>query len=371
MLPIIKRFTLSFLRDKSLIFINLTFPLLMIFILGNMLSGMDESDPEIGAIKIAYSIETADPTETQAVKAFIGELDRNKSLKLSLLKDASESAGAIESGKIDAAFAFTRPLAITIEEGKDPIKNRAVKMIATGFARYWGSVKATGLPPAKDENSTDPFGDPVPRTADTDLGYNRSMMDYYAVAMIITMAFMMGGGITGATDIYENRGNGTLRRLLSSPKSRNSIYLQTLAAGYPQNILQVAIVMSASTIFFGAHYAATWQLNLLLLLLFVALMAAVSSIYLIIGLLVKVVPVPPIIAITWAMLFLSGSFAKQIYIPQITPWLPTRIAQDAAFGLTVFGRTGDAWRVIAVSAIVTMVAGVIGSALFKRKELTR
>jgi ABC-2 type transport system permease protein len=96
---------------------------------------------------------------------------------------------------------------------------------------------------------------------------------------------------------------------------------------------------------------------------------AVSAVALVIGLAVRFSPIPLIMMIAWPMLFLSGTFSKEISIPGFSDYLPPAIIQQAAFDLTLFGQDGRCLTVLTISIAIILVATALGAALFNRKEL--
>jgi ABC-2 type transport system permease protein len=204
--------------------------------------------------------------------------------------------------------------------------------------------------------------------ADKDLGVSRSMMDFYAVTMIVMIAFM-GGGIGGAFTMYQARKDGLLRRMVCSPRSRTRLFLEAVVGVIPQNILQALIVMILSTVFLGVHYAKTWQENLLLFAFFIVVGMAVTAVFMLIGLFVRVNPYMPLMGGLWALLFMSGSFSKDMVIDGVSEYLPPNIIQRAAFDLTLFGRAEQMWTVMAVCGALLAFACALGVVIFRKKEI--
>ena len=372
-------------RDKSSLFFNLVFPVLMVFILGNMLQSLDNADSPIGTIKISYfkeevkaggsegySIEEhmGQVAEATAVRSFMDGLAENEGIETAIAASPEAARAMAASGEADAAMIFSSPLSIEVTEGENIYKNRAVVLMAQSFARIYATFNAAAL------HDIDAFlevmADGVPEfsglTEDKDLGVNRSMIDYYAVTMVVMIIFM-GGGIGGATAIYQARQDGMLRRITLSTRSRPRLFLESVAGTLPQNIMQAGVVMALSTIFMGATYAQTWQGNMLIFGFFLILGLAVGAVFMVVGLFVRVNPYLPILAAMWTLLFISGTFSKEMFIKGFSEYLPMNIVQTAIFDLTVFGRSEQLLLVTGVSAIVLIGACALGSALYKRKEL--
>ncbi|GHT79393.1 permease [Actinomycetota bacterium] len=326
------------------------------------------------------------------------------------------SAEKLKQGTIAAFVVFTQasaqsptqattqapvqPLGIELYEGLDSAQNRAVNMILEGFSAQTGAYNALAQSYTQAQlggDSIDNFAsDPtIPNSAlasnalvsqqiiaqqladippttnmvsSTTAGYQRSMLDYYAVTMIV-MILVMGGSIGGASLLYDRRKEGTLRRELSTASSRTQIYLQFLLETLLQNIIQVSAVMLCSVLLFGAHYGATWQDNLLLFTMLLAAGMAISALFLIVGLFINLNPVAILMPTAWVFLFLSGTFSRPIKIPGLSEYMPTSIVQNAAFDITIFGNTQAAFTVLIVSICIIVAATALGTVLFNRKEV--
>jgi len=347
-------------REKSDMFFALVFPIAMVFILGNMLAELDNPDTSIGTIHIAYHYDT----ETSAVRMFIDALAEHDGVTV------SEAANAEEMGDADAMMVFGSPLSISIAEGEDPYKNRAAMLMAQSFSQEYAAYAAVaGRSPEAFAELLAPGLTEFPSlTADKDLGVQRSMMDYYAVTMIVMIAFM-GGGVGGAGDTFHARQNGALRRVSASPRGRARLFLESVVGLVPLNIMQTVMIMVPSVLFFGAHYAQAWHDNILLFAFFILLGLAVSSVFMLVGLFIRINPAMPIMAIMWSLLFLSGTFAREMTIEGFSEYLPMNIAQRAVFDLTLFGRYDQLLLAMGGCAVVLAVACAVGSALFRRKEI--
>ena len=374
--------TRELFRDRSNIFFIIIFPILLVTILGNMLSNLDNPDPRLGTIRIAYSIadmETGadDPAvqmertaQLTAIEEFLAVLRENEEIELVKTADKDAARAAAESGDADAAMIFKTPLSIGVAEGEELYRNRAVSLMAQSFAREYAAYTAAAEhdPAAFASALRDGMPDFSGLAVDKDLGIERSMMDYYAVTMIVMIAFM-GGGIGGASQMHYARQNGLLRRMSASPYGRTRLFLDAVLGVIPQNILQAGIVMSLSLLFLGVHYTKSWQGNLLLFGFFIVLGTAVGAVFLIIGLFMRTNPTVPLMIIFWGLLFMAGTFNKDTYIEGFSEYLPMNIAQRAVFEMTLFGRTDQLFLVMGVSAVIIAASCVIGSVLFKRKEI--
>ena len=390
---------IDFFRDKASLFFVAIFPTLMVFILGTMLASMDNPDSVIEPMTIAYYVDSDSPEVKLTAEAIIREFDDIEQVNFVASADPTQAKAQVEAGELTALVIFREPLALEIHEGLDPIKNKAVYSIFTSISRIYGclaSVMSFGM---QDSFSALPDGTAIDlsqmeqafqqnassglsgsstpdistafdgsRIQEKNYGINRSMIDYYAITMIVMM-FFMGSFFSGAMTFYQNRKDGTLRRVLVSPQSRGSIYLQYAVSMIPLNLLQISIIMAASSLLFGAQYAATWQLNLLLFGMLFVVSIACSCVSMILGMFIKFSPMILLMPIIWPMLFLCGTFSKEIFIPGFSNYLPPSIIQQAAFDITLFGSTSRGVAVLLVSAALVVVSTIIGAAIFNKKDV--
>jgi ABC-2 type transport system permease protein len=350
----------GYYRDGSAMFFGLIFPLVMTVCLGNLLANLDNPDSMVGTMKIAYYSEN--PAATDSFAQILKDTD---GIELSTEKSAESAEKKVRDEKADAGMIFAQDMSVKVYEGGDKTKNRTVDAIARGFAResaaYITAYKTTGAPPSISTARPDLIAD---KKYD---GRTRSMIDFYAVTMIIMICFM-GGGIGGASEMYFARREGLIRRLAISPKRGGAIFMETVIGSIPGNVAQTLAVMIPATLIFGAHYAATAADNLLLFAMFVLLGTTVSAVFSLIGLFLRFNPYLIVMAVLWTLLFISGSFNRGINIPGVSEFMPMSIANNAAFELTLFGRPDQALILMAALAVILAAACAVGSFALRRKE---
>lgn len=199
------------------------------------------------------------------------------------------------------------------------------------------------------------------------LGVTRSMMDYYAVSMAVMMIFM-SHMIMGSTALKDEERIFTLQRLYLSPVGKVKLFFGKLIGILPSAVIGNAVIMLFSVFVFGAKYCDSFIGNLILFLLFSCCSLAAIAVGMLIGVLIKIPAESIVIPLTWALLFFSGSFAKQAFIEGFSDKLPPYIVQQAAFRLTLYGESDSALAVIAVCLAVTVAVSLIGAAIFRRKK---
>jgi ABC-2 type transport system permease protein len=406
---IFKGAQIEMLRSRITLFFILFFPSILIFILGTMLANLDDPDEPIKPFELAYVVDSSDPATVRTAETIIEQFEDVEQVNFSESVSLASVERRLEEGELGAVVVFTEPFGIEIHEGPSATQNRAVRSIFDGVARLYGTISvvmsegAGGIDPyalaadspaddapaadspAADASAVDasavdasavdsPAADTLarPGTAPSRVeektyGISRTMIDYYAVTMIVMM-FFMGSATSGASTFYNQRKNGTLRRVLASSQSRVSIYLQMVLQSVPQNLAQVLVAMLVSVAFFDAHYAATWQLNTLLFVMLFVVGFAVSSLFLAIGIFIRVNPMLVLVPVMWVFLFISGTFSKEIFIPGVTTISPPYLIQTAAFDLTLFGNIGPSVIVLLVSLALTLVSTLLGCMLIRRKD---
>lgn len=366
MLSIILNEVRSFLRSGSNLFFTVFFPCACVFFLGTFLESVEVSDEAVGELKLAYCVDGGDVYSAAAFEEFIS----------SLVNEGVLSAEKVSADKISgfSAEAYSAAVElngsdIVIHSGRDKIKNRTVKAVFDSYTRTaaaYMSVVAVNPAALADvrisgsSGSGGSDGDGESFVTHRDLGTNRSMMDYYAVTMTVMILFM-GSCIRGAGVYEDEHTNFTISRLDASPVSRTAVFFGKIIGSLPMVLIQILSVMLVSTLLFGAHYCNTVSGNLLLAAMFIIVSLAALSVGVFLNLIFPRIPAGLVIMpLLWLAMFFSGTFAMDIHVPGLTECMPMYLIQRAAFDLTVFGRTGKALRVIAVSVAVFAVMLVLG-----------
>lgn len=369
MFNIIIKETKEFLRDKTNLFFFLGFPVVLIFLLGNLLASMDKAEETIGSMRILYQIETQDQFQIMAVQNFITAAGEDNGLlefeETSDLETAKKLAGKDE---IAAAVTFTgEPMQIQIYEGTNQTKNRAVGAIFNSFAqtdKAIVTVMTTNPGLLQDLGS-----DQEELVVQKDFGIHRTMIDYYAVAMLAMICFM--SVLTGAGAFIGERRNKTINRLIIAPQKRILLFLQKILGMIPQVLIQILLIMSISMLVFDAHYTTSLKGNLYLFLMFFVVTLCMVSIGAAIGIVLKAHPMGVIMPVLWIMMFFGGTYSKEMYIKGITEAMPIYRIQSAAFDLAIFGHYDKATEVILICSLIMIAALALGAFLFSRKEEER
>ncbi len=367
MFQIIIKGTKEFLRDKTSLFFYIIFPTSLIFLLGNLLMSMDNAEEPIGAINLHYSIESEVADNERIIEGFIKEMNESESISFQITKDSEHSRQMAGKDEITAYILFQgNPLNIVIYEGSNVVQNRTVNAIINGFATTNHAISAIIDTAPESIKEVDPDGEWVEHKA---LGVNRSMLDYYAVAMIAMNCMM--SIIVGANAFVAERQSRTINRLIICPKRKVPMFLQIILSLLPQAIIQNIVVMVVSEFVFKAHYSVLWMDNLYLFGMFLIITVATLSVGAVIGLIIKAHPIAVIMPFIWIILFLGGTYSKEIYIKGLTELMPSNIMQQAAFEVTLFGRFDKGNQIIIVCMLMIAVMLTIGAFIFSKKQEER
>ena len=353
MLSLIIKQIREYFRSPANVFMGLLFPVLLVFFLGTMLQNLDIADYDIGEIKLQYSVTQ---TDEQSGKAFAEFLSNISMIKAEKASDEKTALSLTDKGDIDAYIELKNG-EILLYGGRNEVANRALGSVLNSFI----AVSDTYYKIA----STDPS---LLMNTDVDteksfveqdgLGVTRSMMDYYAVSMAVMMIFM-SHMIMGSTALKDEERIFTLQRLYLSPVGKVKL---------PPAVIGNAVIMLFSVFVFGAKYCDSFVGNLILFLLLSCCSLASIAVGMLIGVLIKIPAESIVIPLTWALLFFSGSFSKQVFVEGFSDKLPPYIVQQAAFRLTLYGESNSALAVIAVCLAVTAAVSLIGAAIFRVKK---
>lgn len=360
MLSLIIKQIREYFRSPANVFMGLLFPVLLVFFLGTMLQNLDIADYDIGEIKLQYSVAQ---TNEQSGKAFAEFLDNISMIKAEKASNEKTALSLTDKGDIDAYIELKNG-EILLYCGRNEIANRALGSVLNSFI----AVSDTYYKIASTDPSLLMNTDTEKSFVEQDgLGVTRSMMDYYAVSMAVMMIFM-SHMIMGSTALKDEERIFTLQRLYLSPVGKAKLFFGKLIGTLPSAVIGNAVIMLFSVFVFGAKYCDSFVGNLILFLLFSCCSLATIAVGMLIGVLIKIPAESIVIPLTWALLFFSGSFSKQVFIEGLSDKLPPYIVQQAAFRLTLYGESDSALAVIAVCLAVTVAVSLIGAAIFRVKK---
>jgi len=355
----------AFFRDKTNLAFMFAFPIVLIYLLGNLLSEQNYADVAIGKLRIGYMVETTNPIEVTGINGFIEETLK-EDVVFTKVTEEEAAKDQVAQNELEGFVIFGQDK-IRLYEGKDMIKNRTISALITGYSNLGKAITVIAhAVPNKfatmkvEENN---FVEEKEFTA------NRSMLDYYGVCMIAMMVFV--GSIIGAGTFGEEIRLKTVNRLIGSPVSRTKIFIQKVIGQIPSAIIEIIVVMAVSVLFFNVHYATTIGDNLFLFSLFLLSSITMLIVGIVIGLFVKANPTLVIMPPLWIMMFVGGTFTKEINIKGVTANMPIHRLQQAAFDITIFGRTGKASTIMLIEVVIILIMAVIGVVKFNTMKEAR
>ncbi len=366
MIQIIIKEAKDFLRDKSNLFFFMMFPIVLVFLLGNLLSSMDNAEDIIGDVRIHYSIEAEEFADIAAIESFMKGVSDEQNILFEKTEDMNASIERAGKDEITSAILFTsNPMEIHIYEGTDRIKNRTINAMMNGFSQINKAVRIiVKSNPMALVNMADGESDFI---IQKDMGIKRTMLDYYAITMMSMLSLM--SIMLGAMCFMGEYQDRTIHRLKIAPINQVKLFLSKIIGLLPQVVLQIVLMMIVSVFIFGAHFASNFLDNLYLFFMFFVVTFAIISIGAVYGLYCRINPMATIMPVNWVMMFVSGTYSKEIFIDGVTQAMPIYQLQEAAFDLAIFGRYERANTIIAACIVITVIMLVIGARSFCRRAM--
>ncbi|HKM33654.1 MAG TPA: ABC transporter permease [Lachnospiraceae bacterium] len=351
----------EFYRQKSSFIFSVLFPAAMVFLLGTLLEQWNVAEYEVPTLHIAYVSEQENPTFDQYLEELQGQNMLKLTKKVSLdeaLKELGDTYCAVIENKSESNQ-------IIIHQGTDKVANRTLHILFQSYASleqavwkaYENGVSITGT----DINT----GTDYVKTKK--LGIERTMIDYYAVSMIVMILFM-AGSIGAASSFHDFSKSGLESRVSVSSVSKIKVFVMMLLGNMPVALIEIASIMLCSVFFFGARYAMGLGANLVVILYFILLAMTINAFGAIVGMLFRTDPIIILLPLSWTLLFFGGSFSNNVDLGMLTRVMPTHIVQQAVFDLTLFGNYD---RIISAGSFMLVILFAfcgIGALLFTRKR---
>lgn len=350
----------EFKRQKANIFFCAFFPAILVFILGTLLEQWNRADYDIPAMEVSFVTDEAYPS----FEAFLKEAEAEGLLTLTWKEGREEAVERIDKGLTAVIEYDSANHRIILHQGADGVANRALHIMLESYASMEKAVICcyqNGVPVDSAK-----LGAAQEFVVAKKLGVERSMMDYYAVCMLVMIIFM--GGTSSGMAFYDYRQLGLLDRIAITPVSKVKVFFMMLLGNLPVIGIQIGAIMLCSTFLFGAHYAVGFWANLALILFFVIVALMVNAFGAVMGLAVKVNPTVIMMPLSWILLFFGGSFAKDVFMEGISDRMPTYIIQQAAFDLTLFGHYERVVRIGGAALFFCCLFIGLGTFLFCRKR---
>lgn len=310
-------------NSRSLLLNMFLLPMVLIFLLGSSLSGVvgDEGGSEIKAVRVGVVSPNSEGYESSAM---IASFLKTPELKGIIIPINVESRQVAESGLRTGKYGY----AVIVPPGFDSKvqsggtaqlefilgKKRTDNMVAgTVFdnflntINYKQSVAVTLGPQAL--TVTAPISEDLPSVKSGELsegGRTYTASQFYAVSMLVM--FLLMGGLTVSTSLFNDKENHTLFKISSMPVKGSQLFLgKMLGVGIISVIQSIAIIV-LTDLLFGVN----WGNRPGLLLLFCLLMIIASmTLSIVISMFSKTAASAGSVinVITIGMTFMSGGMA--------------------------------------------------------------
>ena len=123
----------AFFRDKTNLAFMFAFPIILIYLLGNLLSNQDYADEAVGNLRIGYMVETTNPIEVAGIDDFIKEISKEGNVVFTKVPEEEAAKNQVARNEMEGLVIFGQDK-IRLYEGKDMIKNRTISAIITGYS---------------------------------------------------------------------------------------------------------------------------------------------------------------------------------------------------------------------------------------------
>ncbi len=360
----------GFYRSRVNLFFCIFFPCILTYLLGSMLEGVYNGDNTIEPIQIV-NISQNETSLTEPVEHFLASLQEEGMLAVEKEGSMEKATAKLSAEEIDGIFVMDKDELI-FYEGADEVKNRALRTLFRCYLRMEASydtayIHAPNVETGGDTLLQDTEYESKGHIVLKGLGTKQSMMDYYAVAMLIMIIFF-ACIIAGSENITADRKLHIQDRIALSPLNYAKVYLGRVIGSLPMCVVQIAAMMLSSVFLFHADYCDTWQDNLLLIVMFFMVSFAILTFTMLLAILLPIPPVLILLPLSWMMLAISGSFSKDICIHGVSEYSPPYMIQQAAFDLTVFGRREGTIQVILMSGAVFLICFAAGLIFMSRRK---
>jgi ABC-2 type transport system permease protein len=288
-------------------------------------------------------------------------------IKAEITADKETALALTDSGEINA-YIELHGSDIKMFTGDNDTINRALKSMLGSYNTMADTYKNIAMvnPSALQEVISKDISE-ASYVEQNGLGVTRSMIDYYAVSVIVMMIFM--SGITGQSEVLKEEKNAnTYSRLLLTTTPKLSVFFGKVIGTIPTSVITVGATMIFAVVFFGANYCSDVLGNVLLVVMLLSVSLAATALGTVAGLVMKIRAASVLMPICWQMLFFSGTFSKEIFIEGYSTSLPPYLIQQAAFDLTLFGDGSGAIVVTLVSLAIFVILTIIGAAVFAKKK---
>ena len=369
----------NFLRNPYLVGFLIIFPTLLVYILGSFLEQVQTADQTITSIHLGYYIsdekkDDKQQVEAMQIKGLLEETEKHlegENMFFEVLSSKEEAGRLFEKGELDAYLIYEQGK-LKLYEGTEVYLNHTIKCIMNSML---GQIKAYEVAMEQEISKGNQLEKTISSkeiqsyTVSKKLASKMSMIDYYAITMMIMTCFF--GSLGACMAFTEERNSKTINRLITLPYNRFKIFAGKVIGLMPQAILQASVIMLVSTLIYGATYASDFSGNLLLFVAFTLTGVAVGAIGVLLSLIFKKSVVVPLFIVNWIMLYVSGNFTMLAIVKPLCNYLPPYQINQAVLGFTLFRKTEGIWWMIMMEILIVMIVLILGGIILSKKQEER
>lgn len=357
-MPIIIKGIKNFFREPSQVVFMCILPLLLIFLLGNILVTTNEDTKPLEPFSIYYQIKGE---ELAGISEFINTIQDQ--LPITFIKTEKHiSREAIEKSSGLIIFDGENK-SISCYTNEDEINGVAIRGMVNQFASTYSLIECIG------KNTPQKLGgigfvqeNAVVNKAigKTD---NFNYIDYYAISMAVMSVFY--GLMTAIGLVKEELNFHTMERMVLAGKNKSVIFFQITIGPMIGLIIQILIIMGVSAFVFGAEYG---YHPLLFMLMCIMGCMATFAVGTFISIIYKKDPSGIIWTLITLMMLISGIYEPDLRVESLSSFLPAAILNDTAQHLS---RTGDITQTVYVIiglGVIAIIFFILGAKYFKKTE---
>ncbi|MGP3912339.1 ABC transporter permease [Nonomuraea sp. 10N515B] len=244
-------------RDSALFVFAVALPLGLAFVFNLVLGGEQ-------TFHARYAVADLDrgPVAQAFTEQVLRPLERAGTIRLRAVASPQEGTRLTEAGQVDAMFVIPAGFSAAVSAGRKAdlrvegsvdavVPVQVAREIAESFAAERRSVQLSEAVGATPEQAR---AAPEPLTVVEATGERRELdsTTYYAAGMAVFFLFLAMA--FSATGVHDERGEGTLARLLAMPVSHREILAGKSLSGLVTGVAGMAILIVATTLLLGARW---------------------------------------------------------------------------------------------------------------------
>ncbi|WP_010236666.1 ABC transporter permease [Clostridium arbusti] len=239
-------------RNKQSILMGLLFPIVLIFILGTVLSGVFSNSSTFKNISVTYIEES----KGYLSEGFEGFIDKGNSLgiKFSKVQTADEGLKSVKDGKYTCFLKINDKGMELYKSDLAGIQGDVVESMMKSFLQRYGAVmeiaKVSPSVLAKINSNTNYGG--LVKNISLNSKTKPEAMDYYAVTMLTLI--ILYSSMNGMYSIVGEKTTKTANRLFCTPVSKYKILMGKILGNVIYSAIQIAVIIAFSKFVFHAYW---------------------------------------------------------------------------------------------------------------------